>query len=323
MDEKISRYQDSNGRRHYTRGDEDVLSVTTVLDELEEDKTGLRKWKDSNDGEGDNANHEHLYWYSAPRGTLCHYQALAHFEDAYEGDDMWGKEETESLRQILNGPEDGSFELNDAVYSVMKNQGRVDSRAEYNDLFSDTTLADINRRDCEYFVEAFKEICDKLGVDDLSIISIEKYLLNTEDGYGGQCDMVYEDPFGNIVVADLKTSSSLREKHRLQAVAYGKAVENDDDIDVFEVDRYEVWRIDPDSQTWQVHSNSEPMYVRDLANDGDKPWTDSFSTHGWFEDPWGSFSYNSIDEMWQKFKELCEKAHNEPEANKHYNSDGV
>jgi hypothetical protein len=327
-DADISRYQDGDNRRHYTDGEVDVLSVTTVLDELEEDKTGLRKWKQSNDGVDDNAHYSHLYWYSAPRGTLCHYQALCLFEDAYAGEEMWDEEETVAMSKLLSGPTEdeldaASTDESDVVYSILKNQGRVDTKVECNDLFSDETLVSINRRDCEYFVDAFKEICEELGVDEYNVISIEKYLLNDEDGYGGQCDMVYEDPMGNTVVADLKTSSSLREKHRLQTVAYGKAVEKDRAVDVYDIDRHEVWRIDPDDREWQVHADHVPTHIRQLANDGHKPWTDSYTDHGWFEDPWNNFEYDSIEDMWTTFQELCEQAHEQPQATKSYNSDGV
>lgn len=340
----IDREQDSAGRRWYFRVPDDAphsggsdtladevsdtaryMSVTTVLGELDEDTTGLEYWKDENDGVGDNADWEHLYWYSAIRGTLCHYQALKKFEHVYDGDGLWGSEESESMALAVNGPEEGTFEdashdNEDVVYSLLKNQDVVTGRDEYEHLFADTTrLVDVLRDNVDYFVEAFETVCDLLGITDDSVIAVERFMLNSgmtcaehdepasdcgdcldEYGYGGQCDLVYEDPNGEVVVVDLKTSSSLRQKHRLQAVAYSKSVERADDVPVDSVDRVEVIRIHPDSETWKVHSHEVPEHCTDVEN-----YTDDH----WYDDKWGGFEYDSLEDMWGTFKELAETAH--------------
>lgn len=196
----ISRDSDENDLRWYTDGDVEVMSVTTVLKFLDEDETGLNRWKAQNDGTDDSPHHEHIYWYSGPRGTLCHYQALSSFEDSFDGEEMWGDEEAESMQMVVEGPDedtfdDASHDLEDITYSIMKNQGVVTSREEYEALFEgNTRLVDVLREDTEYFVEGFNEICDELGVDGDSAIRVEKFMLNGEKGYGGQCDLVYEDP---------------------------------------------------------------------------------------------------------------------------------
>lgn len=318
----ISRDSDSDGLRWYVEvqvplgklnTDRIYMSVTTVLGFLDEDTSGLEYWKKQNDGEGDNAHHEHIYWYSAPRGTLCHYQALKKFEDSHDGGELWGEEEAESMQQILEGPEDGTFDdashdLSDIVYSILKNQDVVSSVEQYEALFEgNTRLVDVLHEDVEYFTEAFNDICEELGVTDDSVIRVEKYLLNDEDGYGGQCDLVYEDPSGNVVVADLKTSSSLRQKHRLQSVAYMKAVEGAD-WGPDEVDRVEVWRIHPDSESWQVHADWVPEHAEHLYDEA-RPEESDYTDEYWFEDKWGDFEYEDIEDMWTTFKELTDDAH--------------
>lgn len=315
----INRYKDEQGRRHYTDGTRDVLSVTTVLNLLEEDDTGLKIWKRRNNGKGDNAHHEHLFKYKTYRGTLCHYQALVAFEEVFEdGEDMWGPEEMKAMMYMMDNDTDFDF-----VYSILKDHGFVSSRAEFEDRYVakhcsrceqqvstlgkncpfcgcflkrrlTKTLTELNRMDVDWFVEAFADICEKLGINSESIIRVERFMLNDDYGYGGQCDLIYRDPDGKVVVADLKTSSGLRHKHRLQAVAYAKAAEQDSEIEFDTVDRVEVIRIHPDSQTWEVHANEAP--------------TEYHTDEGWFKDPWGNFEYDSLEEMWETFVELTELA---------------
>lgn len=314
----IGRDSDDDGLRWYTAVVDGqkvrALSVTTVLSvALEEDMSALESWKDDHDGSGDSYHHEHVYWFSGPRGTLCHYQALSKFEHAFdESDDMWGEEEAESMAKLLHGPKQGTFDdashdPDDIVYSILKRQGVVESREQYQALFKDNTrLVDIAHENTEWFKEKFDTICDHLGVDDDSIIRVEKFLVNEDTGYGGQTDMVYEDPNGDTVVVDLKTSSSFRHKHRLQSVAYMKAVEQAD-WGPDEVDRIEVWRIHPDAEEWQVHSHEIPSHAEHLY-DEENPDRAKYTDAHFYTDKWGDFSYDSIDDMWEKFQGLCEKA---------------
>lgn len=304
---EIEREQDAQGRRWYFTPDGTrFMSVTTVLGELDEDTTGLDRWKAKHDGTGDNAHHEHIFWFSQIRGTLCHYQALVAFEDHHDAAELWGDEESEAITLAVNGPDDGTFEdashdSEDIVYSLLRYQDVVTGRDEFEHLFAETTrIVDVLRDNVDYFVDAFETVCETLGITDDSVITVEKFMLNDEHGYGGQCDLVYEDPEGNTVVADLKTSSGLRQKHRLQSVAYAKAVEQADDIDVEEVDRVEVIRIHPGSESWQVHTNEVPAHVED---------EESVTDDHWFTDKWGDFDYDSIEDMWETFKALTVEAH--------------
>lgn len=330
----VERHTYDDGSRYYTDGESEILSVTTVLDYLEEDKSGLEYWKDQNDGSDDNPFWQHIFWYSAPRGTLCHYQALKLFEDAYDGGgcscdeqpactnseecpnwedgDMWGEEEAESMRKVVEGPSEDAYDdydnpnapkdLESVTYSILKDEGIVDSREQYQALFADsTTLADVLRDDVDFFTDKFEYICDELGVDGDSVLRVEKFMLEADIGVAGQTDLVYEDPNGDVVVADLKTSSGLRQKHRLQSVAYMKAVEASE-WGPDEVDRIEVWRIAPSKRNFEVHSHEVPEHADEY---------DWYTDDYWFEDEWGEFEYDSIDDMWQTFKRLSDKAHDE------------
>lgn len=314
MDSDISRGQDDDGHRWYKTDDFTAMSVTTVLDFLEEDLTGLEYWKRANNGQGDNAWHQHLFWYSGPRGTLCHYQVLNEFAD----EELWGKEERESLDQMIAGqPLDQELIENwhnervpvdedEIIYSVLNRKEVVETREQYQASFIESekehNLLDICYNDVEWFNNQFNDVADELGITQDSIISIERFLLDNDLGYGGQCDLVYENPDGETVLADLKTGSFLQ-KHRLQAVAYSKAVERADDIQVSDVDRLEVITIHPDKKHTIVHSHSEPDYISETGVE--------YETDDWFVDPYGNWEYESLDEMWETFELLVAEAHDE------------
>lgn len=297
----IDRYQDEEGRRHYVHGDHDVLSVTTILGLLEEDDTGLQYWKMKNNGKGNAAHWEHLFWYKTYRGTLCHYKALSKFDGSFDSEDeMWGSGEQEALQEIMLGPSDGeleeaSYDREKVLYSILKDHGYVSDWYDFKRGYKAHSLIDVLRHDEAWFASAFDEICELLGINQDSVINVEKFMLETILGYGGQCDLLYEDPDGNIVVADLKTSSGLRQKHVIQAVAYSKAIEQAEDIPVDKVDRVEVIRIHPDTRTWEVHSHVEA--------------TDHHTTKHWFKDKYGNWEYDSLEEMWHTFCKLADEAH--------------
>lgn len=309
----VSRDQDDDGLRRYDDGEVAILSVTTVLKWLDEDTSGLDYWRSENDGSGDAPYWQHIFWYSAPRGTLCHYQALKKFEDNFDGgEEMWGDEEAESMQKIIEGPAEDAFDdmesddaptdKNEVTYSILKDQGIVSSREEYEHLFEDSTrLEDVLRDDIDWFVEKFAQVCEDLGVTNESVVRVEKFMHDSGILVAGQADMVYEDPNGDVVVADLKTSSGLRHKHRLQSVAYMKAVERAD-WGPDEVDRVEVWRMAPSKREYEVHTHKMPEHGEEL---------DYYTDDDWFVDPWGEFEYDSIEGMWEKFKELTEEAHGE------------
>lgn len=312
----ISRGADDNGHRWYEGEQDDgttfrALSVTQIIGlALEEDETGLEIWKEQNDGSGDAPYWQHLFWYSGPRGTLCHYHALSKFEG--EDRDLWGPEEGEAMTKVIQGPSDETVKRwneeadhhvpgdpSEITYSVMKDEGIVDSREQYEILFEGSTgLPDILRDDIDFFLDKFEYLTDRLDVSEDDVVAVERKLLNVADGYGGQCDLVYEDQNGETVLADLKTSSGLRQKDRLQVTAYKHAVEKV--LANREIDRVEVWRISPSKRVFEIHADHVPPHAEAF---------DWYTDDYWFSDKYGDFSYDSLSDMWEKFKDLTEEAH--------------
>jgi len=69
----IERYLDNQENRIYEKpGQEGVYSVTTILDKKEDEgkENALKYWRRNNNGQGDNADYEHLLHYKTNRGTL-------------------------------------------------------------------------------------------------------------------------------------------------------------------------------------------------------------------------------------------------------------
>lgn len=296
--------------RVYSRDDIDLPSVTTILKTRDDDKSGLHKWQDENDGEGDNAFHEHLFWNSRHRGTLCHWHALSTI-----GDVPWSEDEADSdwaLRNIQHIDSDddilaeddilGEFHVDgsdheevhnttprEVLYSVLKNKDAVESWGEFYDRYGaynghkhySQGLYDVVGNDIEFFVEVFDRFRNKLDIAAEDVVAVEEFLFDEEYGYAGQVDLVYEDSKGRTVVADLKTSSGCYEKHKMQGAAYGKAVERAMNLDV---DRIEVWRIHPDSGQYAIHSHDDSVSGLHTAE----------------------YWYKGFDELWEDFRALAE-----------------
>lgn len=286
--------------RLYWDNDDDSIprlpSVTTILKTRNEDKSNLYAWQDRNDGNGDNADHEHLFWYKRHRGTLSHWYALKTLDPGLE----WSGDEQQSVWALGNVskqtdpekyPETYDARPRDVLYSILKAEHAVESWGEFYDAhppdndeaYFEDELKALYERERDHFVEVFDRITRKLGITPESTIAVEQFVFDTEYEYAGQVDLVYEDPDGNIVVADLKTSSGCYSKHKIQGAAYAKAIERDENIPVDEVDRLEVIRIHPDSGAYAVHTDnpSHPMHTS-------KYWRQSY------------------DQLWETFASLAE-----------------
>lgn len=296
--------------RLYTDGRVELPSVTTVLKTRDDDKSNLYDWQDRNDGVGDSAHHEHLFWYSRQVGTLGHWFALRELDPTLE----WTEDEGQSAWALGNvgtlQDADEQYEAEDprtgrvfkergsnheevidsspeeVLYSVLrgdknKGGGTVSTWGEFYDRhppgmgvdYYENELVTRALRDIEFFVDAQKRLWSKLGVDTDSVIEVEKFLFNEYYGYAGQVDLVYEDPDGNIVVADLKSSSGCYDKHQIQGSAYGKAIELAEDVPVDGVDRLEVHRAHPRTGQMAVHThrnapNKAPIHTTKYWNEG-------------------------------------------------------
>lgn len=191
-------------------------SVTTVLNEIPE-PYGLKIWKQNNDGKGDNDDWRDILQYKANRGTLIHYNILKDFTD----EEMFSENEETSTEEL-------------------KIEG-------------DWTRYE---QDLQFAKEAWLEIIESRNIIPSNVLDVECFVTNTDVGYAGQFDMLYLDEDGNLVLSDLKTSKAVYDKHKLQLVAYEKALNLD-------IDLLEVIRIHPDSETWEISHDTDWVESRD------------------------------------------------------------
>jgi hypothetical protein len=186
--------------------------------------------------------------FKSSRGTLVHYNLLGEFAE----EELYSVEEEESADELK---EEGDW-------------------TRY-------------KEDLSYAEDAWETIKDIRGIDEDSILNIESFVRNTNIGYAGQFDLLYLDDDDNVVLADIKTSNSSAapyEKHKLQLVAYSKAIELD-------VDKLEVIIIHPDSNSWKLSHNTD-----------------------WDEE---------VDTLWQQFCDLREQMGNVEDRMKRIASDGT
>ncbi len=209
----LHRYTIDGVGRVYTDGDELWLpSVSTVLD-VRPTPEGLKRWKKNTE------NADEIMTYKQNRGTLIH-EALQQDimpEDPKTGEPMnilWGEDEQESEDEL---------------------------KANNNwDRFQEEK---------EWALETWELIKKVLNID--TVLDIETFTVNTDVGYAGQFDLLYQDEQTNeTVLADLKTSKDVYEKHQLQASAYANSVP-------ISIDRMEIIRLNPDRQDWYVSSSHD------------------------------------------------------------------
>lgn len=208
--------------RVYTDHEELYLpSVSTVLDEMPTPE-GIKYWKKKNDGKGDTKHWRTILQYKGNRGTLIHYNLLNEFAD----EDMYSVDEENSADEL-------------------KVEG------DWHRYKEDTVYAE----------DAWEDIKRVRGIKKENVLNVECFVKNTNIGYAGQFDLLYVDEDSNVVLSDIKTSNSKYapyEKHKMQLVAYSKAVELDVDI-------LEVLVIHPDSESWKISHNTDwPENVDDL-----------------------------------------------------------
>jgi len=275
--ENIKRYLDGDDKRHYEKDDLDVYSVTTILDgEHEDDPPWIENWKANNDGTGDNADWRHILEYKKNRGTLAHYAALSQLEQHHpHSEKLWSGDEESSLNQIMDRADDEDF-----LYSVLKDRGMIESRDAYEPIKDEIDVTDLLYDDLEFFKNSFAETMLDKGVTPEDVESVEHMFALPENvdaghaGYGGQADMIYEDPYnGEHVVVDLKTSKQVYDKHKKQAAAYSHAAMESPDMNGDYIDRCEIIRINPDNEETEVYEVEDP------------------------------------EEYWEEFAELTRKAH--------------
>jgi hypothetical protein len=267
MDE-IRRFLDAEERRHYEKDDVEVYSVTTILSD-DEEPYYIQQWKENNDGRGDNADWQHILEYKQNRGTLAHYAALSQLEDKHPHDDqLWSGDERQSLNQIMDRVGDDEF-----LYSILKDRGMIESRHAYEPVKDEIDLTAILYDDLGYFKDQFADTMLSKGVTPEDVMSVEHMFALPENeeaghaGYGGQADMIYEDPeTGEHVVVDLKTSKDVYDKHKKQLSAYSQAAMESPEMNGDYIDRAEVWRFFPDEEESEIYvMDDHKQYWDDFA----------------------------------------------------------
>jgi len=242
-------------------------SVSTIkrlrVDPDKED--ALQGWRERYDGQSGWARpwYKDQKMYKAYRGTLVHFAILDALADAagdtyfHEvGDRDWGHEEYYAEYCLKKWSKKAPSANSDEVpYTPRNNQ------------YDGEHAWDKAVREMKWAAKAFKEqIIDTGHLPRENVESVEQYLFDTEFGYAGQFDLLYEDANGDTVLSDIKTSSAVRFDHKLQAAAYKRALESTSDVSV---DRCEVIRLYPDDEVVEISSSHEIDHPK--AGDG-TPW---------------------------------------------------
>lgn len=223
------------------------VSVVKDLRVDPEKKEMLGGWKDRYDGQSQWAR---PWWddqrtFKAYRGTLIHFAILNELDDAsgetyfHEvGDDEWGKEEYYAeycLKKWSNKAP--SANTDEVPHSPRRNK------------YDGEHAWDRATRDMKWAAQAFKQqVMDEGYLSRNDVITVEEFVYDTEYGYGGQYDLLYEHD-GKTVLGDLKTSSAVRFDHKLQSAAYKRAVEAQEGITI---DECAIMRLHPDSETVEL-----------------------------------------------------------------------
>lgn len=205
------RYTIDDVGRLYEVGDDTWLpSVSTVLD-MRETPEALKRWKERT------SDYEAVMSFKQNRGTLVHAECQMGLvpDDPDTGEPIktiWGDDERESVSELQRN---GEYE-------------------RYQD-------------DLEWVEDAWEMIKTVANFD--TVLDVETYVANEDIGYAGQFDLLYHDEQADeTVLADLKTSKYVYEKHQLQLSAYEMAVP-------MSIDRMEVIRLNPDKKDWEINSS--------------------------------------------------------------------
>lgn len=302
-------FPDGDDGRVYFDEMSNYASVTTILDRRDDPgkERGLRFWRDKHDGAEGNADHEHLFKYAGWRGTIIHWYVLQ-----YLCDELGGEEEDDALAEIRERDTDydwvfSTAELRSQKRDIYANPLSDVSPTEYYDQPEnerEPTLTDYTCDDCAWALQAFFDNAVEMGLANQNwsesncktvesyvsrdvrtsqIIDVERFVLNENERYAGQFDLLYEHPERGTVLCDLKTSSRVRWKHRAQSVAYSHAIEED-------IDDFCIVRLYPDGR------ESELVWEEDYRE--------------------------TREELWDEFTDLCAKVHRQIEFMEEETDDG-
>lgn len=219
---------DDFGRVYYG-SDMEYPSVTTVIEQQWESGDDYAWWKQKNNGQGEMPDHEEIKEYSQSRGTLVHYALL----NPLTNKELWSDEEEESLESLKEF----------GTYKYDKKEQRKDAFQRY-------------QRDLQWAKKQFKLIKNNRGINKHNTIEVEQRFLRDEyPRYAGQYDLLYQDPDGNTVLSDIKSSKWIYDKNKLQLAAYAEACN-------YTVDRLEVLKMHPEYE-WCVDADGyQPVEIQ-------------------------------------------------------------
>lgn len=103
--------------------------------------------------------------------------------------------------------------------------------------------------DLTWIDKKWTEICENNGITKESTINCEEFVYSESLSSGGQYDLLYQNN-NKTILADIKTSSSVREKHKIQLSVYQQLVDR-------EIDELQIIRINADNKETEVVSNTE------------------------------------------------------------------
>jgi len=220
---QLERYTfDEDGRIYTDHDDLWLPSVSTVLD-VRPKAPALKKYL-RNTSESEK---KQKTFYTQNRGTLIHYACLSQLVE----EEFWSDDE-ESSEQCLRGSQ---------VHGPTGLTGDYETWQRY-------------KSDRDWALDAWDLIQDIYGITPEQTLDVELFVMNTDVGYAGQFDLLYADG-SDVVLADIKTSKRVYDKHLIQLAAYAKAVD-------IAVDRMEVVRMNPDGETWEVSRSDEWIEAR-------------------------------------------------------------
>lgn len=230
----------------------------------------LEGWRDRFDGQ---SKWGRPWWkdqmaFKGYRGTLIHFAILDELADA-SGDTYyhnvgtgdWGREEYDAEYALKKWSKKApSANSNDVPYVPHSNKydgehawDKAVRGMKWATRAFKEAIIDGNTDSSHYQWE--NEVPDTAGrLDPENVIGVEQFVFDTEYGYGGQYDLLYETPDGRTVLSDLKTSSGIRFDNKLQSAAYKRAVESRTETTI---DETEIIRVHPDSETVEISRSPE------------------------------------------------------------------
>lgn len=244
-----------DGQRVYTDGEDLFLpSVTTVLDE-QPTPIGIKIWKQNSSGNPDDYDEIRKCW-KCDGSTKHAYKELAELSrDTIHGG-LWkctecGETDYRHWKDILQYKSNRGTMihyrlLNEFEDGDMFGQNEEDSTEQLK-LEGDWERY---RSDLSFAEDAWREVKEIRGINKEQVLDVECFVTNVGIGYAGQFDLLYVDNDGNLTLSDLKTGKGIYDKYKLQLVAYDNALE-------LPIDRLEIIRINPDTETWEVSANTD------------------------------------------------------------------